>query len=170
MMVFSVGTPSAQGGQQSVIVLIIIALCAGGAAQVAWEAYKYFRGGQRRKERAEAAEAAMKISSDTEQAPLVRESLALGNFDQAISIQQQVINGLNAQIERDRNSFDAAIASRDKEISDLRLAMRSRDDRIDELEKELEAIKGRMETCQQIIKSLREDHDAEQAERRANES
>lgn len=151
------------GSTNSVWTILIIALASGGAIQVGWQVFLYYRGGQRRKDRAEAAKSAMDIAADTEKAPLVRESIALGNFERALAIQQQVINGLNAQIKQDRENYEATLKVKDQEIADLRSGMKNRDIRIDELEREIDAIRSRLNGCQKIIEELRFNKATEEA-------
>lgn len=120
--------------------------------QLAYTALKTHRGGELRKGQAEAA----KVSLDNLQAeaslPHVTEALKLGNVSEAVSIQQQIINGL-----RDHASWqDDQIKARDEKITELEGRLSARDEKIRKLEERVTIAERSLAESRAIIDELRE--------------
>ena len=124
---------------------------------VAWTITKEVRGRTTRRMQAEAAKASIDAEQAEASRPHVERALELGNFAEALSIQQTVINGLREHA-----------AWQDQEISDLReergelkARLAERDDKIRELEQRLGEAENYLTECRQIINGMRDTRDAE---------
>lgn len=126
--------------------------------QLAYQAVKTWRGGELRKSQAEAAKASLDNLQAEASLPHVAESLKLGNVAEAVTIQQQVINGL-----REHAAWqDGQIKGRDDRIADLEARLEDRDRKIAELEKRLGLAETEVAAAKRIIGELRETSRAEQ--------
>jgi len=120
--------------------------------QLAWGIWKDHKGGTLRRSQAEAAKATLDVSQAEASLPHVQESLKLGNVAEAVSIQQQVINGL-----REHAAWqDAQLDLRDRRIMDLERRLSERDAKVEELERRLDEAEGALNTARNIINELRE--------------
>lgn len=132
----------------------------GGAVAIAQFAYGIWKDrhdGTLRKGRAEAAKQVLDAAQAEASLPHVQESLRLGNLDQAITIQQQVINGL-----REHAAWqDTQLALRDQRIAELEQRLKERDDQIDALEERLGIAEGNLADARHIIELLRADQHAQ---------
>lgn len=121
------------------------------AGQLAWGIWKDQKGGALRKGQAEAAKATLDVSQAELSLPHVQESLKLGNVAEAVTIQQQIINGL-----REHAAWqDAQLSARDQRISDLEARLAARDAKVAELEDRLNAAEEALNTARSIIDELR---------------
>jgi DNA repair exonuclease SbcCD ATPase subunit len=124
-------------------------------AQFGYGVWKDRQGGALRKSQAEAAKATLDTAQAEASLPHVQESLRLGNVAEAVSIQQQVINGL-----REHAAWqDAQLAEAHAEVEALRNALAERDRQIDELEKRLGLAEDNLQTARRIIDRLRGEGD-----------
>lgn len=119
--------------------------------QFLWTVYKDVKGGGIRKLNAEAAKEAMDAESAAASMPHLQESIRLGNWAEAMALQQSHINGLQAQLsssaERER--------LKDQRIDELETRVRDRDKRIDELELRLGHAEDHLTEARNIINDLR---------------
>ena len=121
-------------------------------AQLAWGVWKDHKGGAVRKGQAEAAKASMDVAQAEASLPHVQESLKLGNLAEAVTIQQQVINGL-----REHAAWqDEQLVARDRRIMDLEERLAARDAKVEELERRLDTAEEALTTARNIINELRE--------------
>lgn len=137
---------------------------AGGLAGIAallqfgWGAIQSWRGGSVRRQQAEAVKATLDVEQAEQSLPHVAESLRLGNVGEAVTIQQQIINGL-----REHAAWqDEQLQRRDARIQELEERLEQRDNRIDELEKRLELAEEALTTARTIINDLRRTRSDEQ--------
>lgn len=120
-------------------------------AQFAWQVHKDRKGGSLRKGQAEAAKATLDEAQAAASLPHVTRALELGNIAEAVSIQQQTINGL-----REHSVWqDEQLALRDLKIADLGRQIAERDDKIARLEERLDAAEEALSTARTIINELR---------------
>jgi chromosome segregation ATPase len=120
-------------------------------ATFAWAAYKDVKGGGLKRTQAEAAKESLDAEAAAASMPMLQESIRLGNWAEAMALQQQHINGLQDQLaagaERER--------AKDKRIDELEARIQARDQRIDELEERLGQAETHLDEARSIIKELR---------------
>lgn len=119
--------------------------------QLAYGIYKDRVSGAARLGQAEAAKATMDAAQAEASLPHVQESLRLGNVSEALSIQQQVINGLREHA----NWQDSQLALKDARIAELEERLTGRDRKIEELEKRLDQAEDALNTAKRLIGELR---------------
>lgn len=88
------------------------------------------------------------------EAPLVQESLALGNVDKAVAIQQGIIKNLEDHITYQDREIQALRDEKDREIRDLRERLRERDEQIDRMESMLMRVRTQLRQAQGQIDVL----------------
>lgn len=127
----------------------------GGAAalgQLLHQTIKTWRGGELRKGQAEAAKASLDTMQAEASLPYVTEALKLGNVAEAVSVQQQLINGL-----RDHAAWqDEQLQSREKKIRELEERLAARDEKVRELEERVTIAEQSLAASRVIINELRE--------------
>lgn len=120
--------------------------------QLLWGIWKDQRGGALRKGQAEAAKASLDVAQAELSLPHVQESLKLGNLAEAVTIQQQIINGL-----REHAAWqDDQIKGRDSRITELEERLAARDEKVAALEERLNQAEEALNTARRIIDELRE--------------
>lgn len=117
--------------------------------------WKDRKGGTLRKGQAEAAKATLDTAQAEASLPHVQESLRLGNVAEAVTIQQQIINGLRDHAAWQDSQLEACHAENDE----LRERLAERDRQIDELEARLSIAEGNLADARRIIDTLRGDPD-----------
>lgn len=119
--------------------------------QVAYTIYKDKASGALRKGEAEAAQATIEVAQAENALPHVAEALALGNVGDAVSVQQQVINGLRAHT----TWLEEQLTLRDQREEELRKRLAERDAKIDELEARLTLCEDQLASARSIVNELR---------------
>lgn len=121
------------------------------ACQFVYGIYKDRKGGALRKGQAEAAKATLDTAQAEAALPHVTEALALGNVQEAVAIQQGIINGL-----RDHAAWqDKELEDCHKENGELRRRLAERDGKIAELEKRLGEAEKALTIAKRLIGDLR---------------
>jgi DNA repair exonuclease SbcCD ATPase subunit len=128
------------------------------ALQFAWAAYKDVKGGGLKKSQAEAAKEALDTEAAAQALPHLQEAIRLGNWGEGMSVQQQLINGLQesltAAAARERSSAERE-RLKDQRIDELEERVRARDERIDELERRLDEAEQHWAECERHLTEAR---------------
>lgn len=128
-----------------------VATALGVGSQIVYALWKDLKGGGLRQSQAEAAKTSLDVAQAEQSLPHVQEALRLGNIAEAVSIQQQVINGL-----KDHALWaDGQIKARDARIAELEARLADRDTKIEELEARLDVAEAAQRDARRIIDELR---------------
>lgn len=148
-------------------VLLSIGGILGGAAAIGTllrEVWQYRAGDGDRRARAEAAKASLDVAQAEASLPMVQESLRIGNVAQAVTLQQQVMNGLREHMAWQ----DEQMLAKDQRIEFLENRDEQRVKRIDQLEthlqtleKQLRSVEEQLAVARGIIDDLRGSRAAE---------
>jgi hypothetical protein len=130
---------------------ILVILISAGSLQLVWEVFKYFRGGEKRKQRIDSARAEMEASLEKDKAPFVIEALRLGNFERAVALQMTIITRQEQTLDRQ----DREMKEQDSQIAELKRAVDERDGKIRTLEEQMRRCSAHIEELERA-QGLRE--------------